>query len=117
MPSAPPNTDAPLTPARRGHRVTITGRRDERLRELAVELGNPASLLTVSGDAADYGDVTAAVQASVTGFGRQALGRTSAPAACGSRNFSAAAVRGFGHAVLPSLRLRAVPVCLPGTAR
>ena len=54
----------------RGHRVTITGRRDERLRELAGELGNPASLLTVSGDAADYGDVTAAVQASVTGFGR-----------------------------------------------
>jgi len=53
----------------RGHRVTITGRRDERLRELAGELGNPASLLTVSGDAADYGDVTAALQASVTGSG------------------------------------------------
>lgn len=54
----------------RGHRVTITGRRRGRLRELAEELGNPAGLLAVPGDAADYGDVTAAVQASITEFGR-----------------------------------------------
>jgi len=39
-----------------GHRVTVTGRRSDRLGALAGELGNPGGLLTIAGDAADYGE-------------------------------------------------------------
>ncbi|MFE0378079.1 SDR family oxidoreductase [Streptomyces inhibens] len=53
-----------------GHRVTITGRNDDRLRRFAEELGKPAGLLTVAGDAADYDTVQAAVDATVKEFGR-----------------------------------------------
>ncbi|MGP8304433.1 SDR family oxidoreductase [Streptomyces inhibens] len=53
-----------------GHRVTITGRNDDRLRRFAEELGKPAGLLTVAGDAADYNTVQAAVDATVKEFGR-----------------------------------------------
>lgn len=53
-----------------GHRLIITGRRSDCLRELSGELGDPAGLLTIPGDTADYGDVTAAVQAAITRFGR-----------------------------------------------
>ncbi|MGW0711673.1 SDR family oxidoreductase [Streptomyces sp. NPDC002643] len=53
-----------------GHRVTVTGRRAERLRDFAAELGDPEGLLTVAGDAADYGDVRAAVEATLKEFGR-----------------------------------------------
>jgi NAD(P)-dependent dehydrogenase (short-subunit alcohol dehydrogenase family) len=54
----------------RGHRVIVTGRRADRLHGLAADLGHPGSLLAVPGDAADYADVTAAVQAAITRFGR-----------------------------------------------
>ncbi|UKY47699.1 SDR family oxidoreductase [Streptomyces inhibens] len=53
-----------------GHRVTITGRNDDRLRRFAEELGKPAGLLTVAGDAADHDTVQAAVDATVKEFGR-----------------------------------------------
>jgi NADP-dependent 3-hydroxy acid dehydrogenase YdfG len=53
-----------------GHRVTVTGRRNDRLCALAGQLGNPGDLLTIPGDAADYGDLTAAVEASIARFGR-----------------------------------------------
>ncbi|MFI0368840.1 SDR family oxidoreductase [Actinomadura sp. 1N219] len=53
-----------------GHRVTVTGRGAERLRRFAEELGEPAGLLTLVGDAADYQDVQAAVSATVEEFGQ-----------------------------------------------
>ncbi|REK87113.1 SDR family NAD(P)-dependent oxidoreductase [Streptomyces inhibens] len=53
-----------------GHRVTITGRNGDRLRRFAEELGKPAGLLTVAGDAADYDTVQAAVDATVKEFGQ-----------------------------------------------
>ncbi|TDD40546.1 SDR family oxidoreductase [Actinomadura sp. KC06] len=53
-----------------GHRVTVTGRGADRLRRFAEELGEPAGLLRVVGDAADYQDVQAAVSATIEEFGR-----------------------------------------------
>lgn len=53
-----------------GHRVTVTGRGEARLRDFAEGLGNPEGLLTVVGNAADYGDVRTAVEATLKAFGR-----------------------------------------------
>ncbi|MDX3517119.1 SDR family oxidoreductase [Streptomyces scabiei] len=53
-----------------GHRVAVTGRRAERLRAFAAELGDPEGLLTVPGNAAEYADVQAAVDATLKEFGR-----------------------------------------------
>jgi NADP-dependent 3-hydroxy acid dehydrogenase YdfG len=53
-----------------GHKVTVTGRRGERLRAFAAELGEPDGLLTIPGDAADYDDVRSAVETTVKEFGR-----------------------------------------------
>ncbi|MFE5141156.1 SDR family oxidoreductase [Streptomyces fagopyri] len=53
-----------------GHRVTVTGRGAERLRAFAGELGDPEGLLTVVGNAAEYDEVRAAVEATLKEFGR-----------------------------------------------
>ncbi|WP_371575115.1 SDR family oxidoreductase [Streptomyces sp. NBC_01314] len=53
-----------------GHRVAVTGRRAERLRAFAAELGDPEGLLTIAGNAAEYADVQAAVDATLKEFGR-----------------------------------------------
>ncbi|WP_149826697.1 SDR family oxidoreductase [Streptomyces tailanensis] len=53
-----------------GHRVAVTGRREERLREFAARLGDPEGLLTLPGNAAEYADVRAAVEATLKEFGR-----------------------------------------------
>ena len=53
-----------------GHRVTVTGRGEARLRGFAKELGEPEGLLTVVGNAAEYADVQAAVDATLKAFGR-----------------------------------------------
>ncbi|MBO4255690.1 SDR family oxidoreductase [Streptomyces griseorubiginosus] len=53
-----------------GHRVAVTGRREERLRAFAAELGEPEGLLTVAGNAAEWDDVQAAVEATLKDFGR-----------------------------------------------
>lgn len=54
----------------RGYRVTVTGRGEERLREFAKELNEPADLLTLPGDAADYEAVQEAVESTLQRFGR-----------------------------------------------
>ncbi|MHA5047219.1 SDR family oxidoreductase [Streptomyces sp. SD15] len=53
-----------------GHRVAVTGRGEERLRAFAEELGRPEELLTVVGNAAEYDQVQAAVDATLKQFGR-----------------------------------------------
>jgi NADP-dependent 3-hydroxy acid dehydrogenase YdfG len=53
-----------------GYRVAVTGRREERLRAFAKELGEPEGLLTVVGNAAEYADVRAAVDGTLTAYGR-----------------------------------------------
>jgi NADP-dependent 3-hydroxy acid dehydrogenase YdfG len=53
-----------------GHRVAITGRNEDRLRVFAEELGKPAALLPLAGDASDYGAVVSAVESTITEFGR-----------------------------------------------
>lgn len=53
-----------------GHRVAVTGRDRDRLDRFAKDLGRPADLLTLAGDAADYDAVRSAVEATVTTFGR-----------------------------------------------
>lgn len=53
-----------------GHRVTVTGRGEERLRAFAEELGSPEGLLTVVGHAAEYDEVRSAVEATLKEFGR-----------------------------------------------
>lgn len=53
-----------------GEAVAVTGRREERLHAFAKELGQPESLLTIPGDAAVYGEVSAAVDAVLARFGR-----------------------------------------------
>ncbi|MFI9827787.1 SDR family oxidoreductase [Streptomyces sp. NPDC051913] len=53
-----------------GHRVTVTGRGEERLRGFAEELGDPEGLLTLVGDAADYESVRSAVDRTLKEFGR-----------------------------------------------
>jgi NADP-dependent 3-hydroxy acid dehydrogenase YdfG len=52
------------------HRVAITGRDHQRLGRVAQELGDPAGLLPLAGDAADYAAVHAAVEATIHSFGR-----------------------------------------------
>jgi NADP-dependent 3-hydroxy acid dehydrogenase YdfG len=42
----------------------------DRLRAFAQELGEPAGLLTLTGDAADWDSVRSAVEATVQAFGR-----------------------------------------------
>lgn len=41
-----------------------------RLRDFAAELGDPKGLLTIAGNAAEYADVRAAVEATLKEFGR-----------------------------------------------
>ncbi|WP_225826063.1 SDR family oxidoreductase [Streptomyces naphthomycinicus] len=53
-----------------GHRVTVTGRGEQRLRDFADSLGNPDGLLTVTGDAATYDDVQNAVGRTLKAYGR-----------------------------------------------
>lgn len=53
-----------------GHRVAVTGRDRNRLGRFATELDNPADLLTLAADASDYDAVAAAVESTVTEFGR-----------------------------------------------
>ena len=50
--------------------MTITGRGEARLRRFAEELDEPAGLLTLAGDAADYEDVRSAVDPTLKEFGR-----------------------------------------------
>jgi NADP-dependent 3-hydroxy acid dehydrogenase YdfG len=50
--------------------VTITGRDHDRLGRFAEELGEPAALLPLAGDAADYPAVQAAVEATINKFGQ-----------------------------------------------
>jgi NADP-dependent 3-hydroxy acid dehydrogenase YdfG len=53
-----------------GHRVTITGRGSDRLRDFKRAVGEPDELLTLAGDAADYDAVGSAVESTVEQFGR-----------------------------------------------
>ncbi|WP_333777613.1 SDR family oxidoreductase [Streptomyces sp. IBSBF 3136] len=53
-----------------GHRVTVTGRGERRLREFADGLGNPEGLLTVVGSASSFDDVQDAVDRTSKTFGR-----------------------------------------------
>ncbi|MGW0763183.1 SDR family oxidoreductase [Streptomyces sp. NPDC002814] len=53
-----------------GQRVAVTGRGEERLRGFAEELGDPEGLLTISGNAGEYDEVRAAVEATIKEFGR-----------------------------------------------
>jgi len=52
------------------HRVAITGRDHDRVGGVAEKLGEPAGLLLLAGDAADYTAVHAAVEATIHKFGR-----------------------------------------------
>ena len=53
-----------------GHRVTITGRGEDRLRAFAQQVGEPEGLWTMTADAADHGSVRSAVESTVERFGR-----------------------------------------------
>ncbi|MDN0198445.1 SDR family NAD(P)-dependent oxidoreductase [Streptomyces sp. S.PNR 29] len=53
-----------------GWRVAVTGRGERRLRGFAEELGAPDGLLTIQGNAAEYEQVRAAVEATLKEFGR-----------------------------------------------
>ncbi|MFJ2166107.1 SDR family oxidoreductase [Streptomyces griseofuscus] len=53
-----------------GHRVTLTGRTERRLRDFAEGLGDPEELTTVVGDAASYDDIRHAVDRTRTAYGR-----------------------------------------------
>ncbi|WP_210582443.1 SDR family oxidoreductase [Streptomyces sp. GESEQ-4] len=53
-----------------GQRVAVTGRGEARLRGFAEELGDPEGLLTISGNAGEYDEVRAAVEATIKEFGR-----------------------------------------------
>jgi NADP-dependent 3-hydroxy acid dehydrogenase YdfG len=54
----------------KGQRVTIVGRGQERLDGFAKEVGEPAELLTVQGDAGEWDVVQSAVAATLDRFGR-----------------------------------------------
>ncbi|GAA2130721.1 SDR family oxidoreductase [Streptomyces synnematoformans] len=54
----------------RGGRVAVTGLAAERLRRFAKDVGDPPELLTLPGDASDHEAVEAAVQATLTAYGR-----------------------------------------------
>ncbi|MEU5796303.1 SDR family oxidoreductase [Streptomyces sp. NPDC047813] len=53
-----------------GHRVTVTGRTERRLRDFAEGLGDPGALTTVVGDAASYDDIRHAVDRTLATYGR-----------------------------------------------
>lgn len=53
-----------------GHRVTVTGRGKDRLREFAGSVGDPGGLLTVPGSASSYDDVRDAVDRTLERYGR-----------------------------------------------
>ncbi|WP_261719897.1 SDR family oxidoreductase [Streptomyces sp. FZ201] len=53
-----------------GYRVAVTGRGEARLKGFAEELGEPEGLLTIVGDAADQGQIEAAVDSTLKAFGR-----------------------------------------------
>ncbi|WP_318200449.1 SDR family oxidoreductase [Streptomyces sp. SCL15-4] len=53
-----------------GHRVTVTGRGERRLRDFAESLGRPGGLLTLAGDASDFADVRHAVDRTLEAYGR-----------------------------------------------
>ncbi|MER8060976.1 MULTISPECIES: SDR family oxidoreductase [unclassified Streptomyces] len=53
-----------------GHRVTVTGRTERRLRDFAESLGDPGTLTTVVGDAASYDDIRHAVDRTLATYGR-----------------------------------------------
>ncbi|MFF3919685.1 SDR family oxidoreductase [Streptomyces sp. NPDC001852] len=53
-----------------GHRVTVTGRTEARLRDFADGLGNPEELLTVAGNASAFDDVQDAVDRTLKAYGR-----------------------------------------------
>ncbi|MFJ4005706.1 SDR family oxidoreductase [Streptomyces sp. NPDC090023] len=53
-----------------GHRVTVTGRGEDRLREFAEGVGDPGELLTVPGSASSYDDVRDAVDRTIETYGR-----------------------------------------------
>src|SRR6266508_6596138 len=53
-----------------GHRLSITGCRQDRLHAFAEEVGEPAGLMTLTGDAADDDAVRSAVESTVGEFGR-----------------------------------------------
>ncbi|MGH8878764.1 MAG: SDR family oxidoreductase, partial [Stackebrandtia sp.] len=54
----------------RGGRVTVLGRGAERLSRLTADLQQPSTLLTHVGDASNFEDVSACVEATVHRFGR-----------------------------------------------
>ncbi|MEU6506065.1 SDR family oxidoreductase [Streptomyces sp. NPDC046942] len=53
-----------------GHRVTVTGRTEARLRDFADGLGRPEELLTVAGDASAFDDIQNAVDRTLKTYGR-----------------------------------------------
>ncbi|EST35120.1 SDR family oxidoreductase [Streptomyces roseochromogenus] len=53
-----------------GHRVTVTGRTEARLRDFADGLGNPGELLTAAGNASAFDDVQDAVDRTLKAYGR-----------------------------------------------
>ncbi|AOR31114.1 short-chain dehydrogenase [Streptomyces fodineus] len=53
-----------------GHRVTVTGRTEARLRDFAEGLGNPDELLTVAGNASTFDDIQDAVDRTLKAYGR-----------------------------------------------
>ncbi len=53
-----------------GHRVTVTGRTERRLRDFADGLGNPEGLQTIVGDASSYDDIRNAVDRTLEAYGR-----------------------------------------------
>ncbi|OLZ66386.1 short-chain dehydrogenase [Streptomyces sp. IMTB 2501] len=53
-----------------GHRVTVTGRTEARLRDFADGLGDPGELLTVAGDASAFDDIQDAVGRTLKAYGR-----------------------------------------------
>ncbi|WP_338681086.1 SDR family oxidoreductase [Streptomyces acidiscabies] len=54
----------------KGWKVAVTGRGEERLAGFAKELGDPDSLLTFPGNAAEYADVQHAVDNTLQAYGR-----------------------------------------------
>jgi NADP-dependent 3-hydroxy acid dehydrogenase YdfG len=54
----------------RGHQVTVTGRDKSRLETFAASVGNPAELLTLTGDAAEPAAAEDAVARTLEAFGR-----------------------------------------------
>ncbi|MEU9478865.1 SDR family oxidoreductase [Streptomyces sp. NPDC048191] len=53
-----------------GHRVTVTGRTEARLRDFADGLGNPGELLTVAANASAFEDMQDAVDRTLKTYGR-----------------------------------------------